>query len=271
MMASAGDEPPAHATESTMQTVPGSEPPAIPAPLERAFSAGAVIARSFSVWLGNFVPFSIVTLVINLPLLVLAAAAPLDGGPAWSLLLNGVSGLSKLVVAGALTYGVLESLRGRRVALGALLGTGFAKLWRVFVVSFGVGVRVFIGFVLLVIPGVVALCRLYVAIPAAVVEPVDPSDAIDRSRTLTEGNRWGIFVIALVPFLVTLLVSAVGGGVLVLALGASALPPRIFVVLGTAIAVLASPLGACASSVAYHDLRIAKEGVDPAELVKVFE
>jgi hypothetical protein len=258
----------ARTSEANMDTAP-SLPPASPAPLERPFSAGEVIGRSFSVWLRNFVPFSVVTLLINVPLLVLAAAAPLDAGPAWSLLLNAVSGLAELVVAGALTYGVLEALRGSRVPLGMLLRTGFAKLGRVFVVSLGVGVRVFLGTLLLVIPGIVLFCRLYVAIPAAVVEPIDPTDAIDRSRTLTEGSRWGIFLVALVAFLVTLVVGGVAG--LVLVLGGSALPPRVIAVLGTAIGALASPLAACASAVAYHDLRVAKEGVDPAALVKVFE
>jgi hypothetical protein len=42
-------------------------------------------------------------------------------------------------------------------------------------------------------------------------------------------------------------------------------------VIATAIVALASTLGACASAVAYHDLRLAKEGVSTAELVKVFE
>ena len=260
-----------------MDTAP-SLPPASPAPLERPFSAGEVIGRSFSVWLRNFVPFSVVTLAINVPLFVLAAIAPLDAGPAWSLLLNLVSGLAELVVAGALTYGVLEGLRGSRVPLGTLLRTGFAKLWRVFVVSFGVGIRVFLGTLLLVIPGIVLFCRLYVAIPAAVVEPIDATDAIGRSRTLTEGSRWGIFLVVLVAFLVTLvaaiLVGLLVGGIagVLLALGDPALGPRVFAVLGTVIRTLVwTPLPACASAVAYHDLRVAKEGVDTSALVKVFE
>ncbi len=252
-----------------MEPLATTLPPASPAPAGRPFSAGEVIGRSFSVWFRNFVPFSVVTLVVNLPVLVLAAVVPEDAGAGWRILLNLVNALVELVIAGALTYGVLESLRGERVPLGTLLGTGFSKLGRVFLVSVAVGLRVLLGFMLLVVPGIVFLCQLYVAVPAAVVEPDVGLEAIPRSRALTAGNRWGIFVIVLVGLLVTIAVGGVAG-VLAL-LGASALPGPAVAVLVTAIGALASPFGACAAAVAYHDLRVAKEGVDTATLVKVFE
>jgi len=54
-------------------------------------------------------------------------------------------------------------------------------------------------------------------------------------------------------------------------LGTSALPHPIPALVSSALMVFATPLGACAAAVAYHDLRVAKEGVDTAALVKVFE
>jgi hypothetical protein len=68
---------------------------------------------------------------------------------------------------------------------------------------------------------------------------------------------------------VTFAVAVVSGGLVLV--GASALPHPIPALVSTAIVTLASPLGACAAAVAYHDLRVAKEGVDTAALVKVFE
>jgi hypothetical protein len=235
-----------------------------------AFSAGAVIGRSFSAWLANFVPFSIVTLVVYVPVLVLAAFMPDEAGPGWSLADRLLTGLAGLVATGALTYGVLESLRGGRVSVGVLFGTGFRQMGAVFAVSFRVGLWMILGTVLLVVPALVWYCALFVAVPAVVVEAKlsSSADALTRSRELTKGSRWGIFAVVLVVFVVTVAAVTVAGA---LAAFAQALPQPVPVVIATAIVALASTLGACASAVAYHDLRLAKEGVSTAELVKVFE
>ncbi len=254
-----------------MEPLPTSVPPpsSAPPPAARRFSAGDVIGRSFSVWFRNFVPFSIVALAVNVPVFALTALAPAGEGSALELLDRIVSSLAGLVVTGALTYGVLQALRGTPVPVGALFGKGFAKLGSVLLVSIGFGLAVFVGLVLLVIPGLVALAALYVAVPAVVVEPVGPGEALGRSRALTKGSRWGVFVVALVVGLVTVVAVAVATNVILY--GASALPHPIAPLVSTVILVLASPLSACATAVAYHDLRVAKEGVDTEALVKVFE
>ncbi len=244
--------------------------PAVPStPAARPFSAGDVIGRSFSVWFGNLVPFSIVTLIVHVPVFLIVALAPAEGSSGADALANIVSALANLVVTGALTYGVLQALRGAPVPLGRLLGKGFAKLGSVFLVSLGLGVIVFLGILLLVVPGIIAACALYVAVPAVVVEDVTPGEALGRSRKLTKGSRWGMFVVGLVVAVVTLV--AVGVSTVVLVGGASALPHPIPALVSTLLLVFTTPLGACAAAVAYHDLRVAKEGVDTAELVKVFE
>lgn len=246
-------------------------PPAqavLPAP--REFSAGGVVSRSFSVWFANFVPFSLVTLAVYVPVLVLAAAMPSEPGPGWTVLDRILSGLAQLVVTGALTYGVLESLRGGRAPVAALFATGFRKTGSVFATSFRVGLWVILGTLLLVVPGIVWYCALFVAIPAVVVERElgSSNDALQRSRELTSGHRWGILVVVVVVFIVTLLLTAAAA---MFAAVAQALPEPVPVVVATAMIALASSLAACASAVAYHDLRLAKEGVATADLVKVFE
>jgi hypothetical protein len=234
------------------------------------FSAGSVIGRSFSVWFANFVPFSIVTLAVYVPVFVLAALAPPEGGPGWDVLDRLLSGLSQLVVTGALTYGVLESLRGARAPVGALFGIGFQKMGWVFAVSFRVGIWVLLGTLLLVVPAIMWWCALFVAVPAAVVEANlgSSGDALQRSRDLTKGSRWGILAVALVVWVVTFVVAGAAGAFVALA---QALPHPLPLLLATVAIALVSSFGACASAVAYNDLRVAKEGVSTADLVKVFE
>jgi hypothetical protein len=183
------------------------------------------------------------------------ALAPEGGSSGLEAAARVVSGLANLVVTAALTYGVLQSLRGESVPLGRLLGSGFSKMGSVLLVSIGFGVIVFLGFLLLVVPGVMALCALYVAVPAVVVEDVGPGEALGRSRALTKGSRWGILAIALVVGVVTFAVAGAAGALI--AYGASALPHPVPALLSSAIVSLLTPLGACAAAVAYHDLRVA--------------
>ena len=136
-----------------METAPGVPPPATPVPAGRPFSAGEVIGRSFSVWFGNFAPFSIVTLIVNLPVFAIVALAPVEERSWMDALANLVSAFANLVVTGALTFGVLQTLNGAPVPLGTLLKKGFAKVGSVLLVSFGYGLIVFLGILLLLVPG----------------------------------------------------------------------------------------------------------------------
>lgn len=251
-----------------MQPAAVAVPPPAPA-VARAFSAGDVISRSFSVWFRNFVPFSIVTLAVYAPVLVLAALAPPEFEGGWNVADRILSTLASLVVTGALTYGVLESLRGGRVPVGALFGTGFRKMGMVFATSFRVGLWMLLGVILLIVPAILWYCALFVSVPAVVVEPnLSSGEALQRSRDLTKGSRKAIFVVGLVIGVTSLVVVGIAG---VVAVFAQALPHPLPVVLAAAIIALVSSFGACASAVAYHDLRAAKEGIATEDLVKVFE
>lgn len=250
-------------------TAPLPAPARTAVPAAPPFSAGGVIGRSLGVWFRNFLPFSIVTLVVHAPVFVLAAIAPPEAGSGWRLADQLLTGLAGLVATGALAYGVLESLRGGRAGLGTLFAVGFRKLGWVFLTSLGVGLWVLLGTILLVVPGIVWYCALYVAVPAVVVEPgIGASGALARSRELTKGRRWAVLAVVLVVFVVSIATGMLAGG---LAATASGLPHPIPALVVTALTALVSSAGACAAAVAYHDLRVAKEGVATADLVKIFE
>jgi hypothetical protein len=229
-----------------------------------------VIGRSFSVWFRNFVPFSLVTLAVHVPVFALSVLAS-DRWPGWDFIFGILFFLSDLVVSGALTFGVLESLRGRRASVGALFRKGFGKMGSVFGTVFRIGMWLFLGGLLLVIPAIVLYCALYVAVPAAVVEdvPASSGEALARSRALTKGHRWGIFGVVLVMVAVSS-VGTTAANVLFAASRGFA-PVWLQLVVVNALAALLNSLDAAARAVAYHDLRVAKEGLATADLVKVFE
>ncbi len=60
-----------------------------------------------------------------------------------------------------------------------------------FGILFGIGVA--IGFILIVIPGLILLTFWSVGAPAIVVEGIGPIDAFGRSWRLVRGNAWSVF------------------------------------------------------------------------------
>ncbi|MEZ5098956.1 MAG: hypothetical protein R3C15_03965 [Thermoleophilia bacterium] len=83
--------------------------------------------------------------------------------------------------------------RGAAASPGATLAAAWSRLWRALPAGLLVGVIVTIGIVLLVVPGLVALTRLAVTVPAAVTEDVGIRGALKRSNELVRGFGWSVF------------------------------------------------------------------------------
>jgi len=242
---------------------------------EGAFGVGGVVGKTFRIWGRNLLAFAAISLLFQSPLIVgsfFLGAPPIaqvDPNALLRNILTLVSTVMSFAAAGALTYGVLGALRGRPASFAALFEFGVKNLGRILVVSFGVGFFTLLAALLLVVPGVIVGLMLAVAVPAAVAEPqLSHGDALRRSRTLTKGHRLSLFLALLVVYAVVaipviplstaaVLVPALQGGV---AYGAITIVS----------AVLGSLFSTC-QAVAYHDLRVAKEGVGTEALAAVFD
>jgi Uncharacterised protein family (UPF0259) len=76
----------------------------------------------------------------------------------------------------------------------------------VFTILYTLGVA--IGFLLLVVPGLILLTIWSLGPAAIVVERIDPIEAFGRSRRLVKGVGWSVFFVLLVTFVIVALVSA---------------------------------------------------------------
>ncbi|HEX5582152.1 hypothetical protein [Gaiella sp.] len=125
--------------------------------------------------------------------------------------------LLSLVVAVAgtalLQGGLVEIVRGLHVdgddeasAFDALARAG-DRLGKLVAVSLLVGLGVGLGFLLLVIPGLVLATRWAVAVPVAMLEQGTARDAMKRSRAILRGNEWNVFKVLFAVGLLTGLVS----------------------------------------------------------------
>jgi hypothetical protein len=231
-----------------------------------AFRVGKILSRSFPIWLRNFVPFTILALVIESPYIAFLfwKAGDPERSEKYALAELLISLVFPLIVTGALMYGVFQQLRGQPAGIGSSLAVGLRRLLPVLGTALIVAILVALGFVLLVVPGIILACMYWVAVPAAVIEGTGPLRSLKRSSALTKGHAGTIFVLMLVLSGISY---AVGFG-LGLTLGDS---PQVVEWASAGVAIPLGTLSSVANAVGYHDLRLAKEGVGIEDLVRVFE
>ena len=264
--------------------------PTVLAPaLGPSFTVGGVLSRTLRVWWAHVGPFAAMSLVVYAPLIagfglvfgwVMTSAqgrAPEPGEIATGMGLVLAAGAGSLVLwvveVGAVTYGTVRWLNGERAPFGRMVGVGFRRGLPVVGTGFLVWLVTIAGFFLLLVPGVLLLVAACVAVPAAVVERPGLVGAIRRSFDLTRGSRWALFAAGLVIGVLQAVLSAVVQAAFLLF---AALIPPAWAFGATMVAsqvgnALFSVLPIVAIAVCYHDLRLAKEGADTAELARVFE
>jgi hypothetical protein len=122
-----------------------------------------------------------------------------------------------------------------------------------------------LAFFALIFPAFMVMCMWYVATPACVVERLGPTKSLSRSSDLTRGNRWRVFGMICVVGII----GAIGTGMV------EALAAGIGPIAGSVAKVIWQGLlgayDAILVVVTYHDLRVAKEGVDTDQIAAVFE
>jgi hypothetical protein len=245
-----------------------------------ALDVGSVISRTFRIWLNTLLPFLLVALLVHSPLFIgLGAFALADPGTrleGWSgTLIHLSENLLDAFLTAAITYGVFRSLRGGEEArIGEILRNGLSRLGTVWFTWLVLGIGTLLGFCALVVPGLVLIARWYVAIPVAVIENPGATAALSRSGELTEGNRWRTFALSLVMGFIAALATAAITALVEVAVGRSWTADADSAGLLMVERLLLLPfgvLGAIPPAIAYHDLRVAKEGADIEELLSVFE
>jgi hypothetical protein len=272
--------------------------------VEGDFRVGHVLSRTWSVFSRNFLRFTIVTAVANLPNVLLqqtsSAANPVPN-PGLAVLSFLLMIALYLLSQAILLYAAFQVMNGKPARLAESVRVGLRRFFPVLglaitaivlVVAYLVGAiaalaalgnsRLPPGLVVLagfasLFPAVTLYLTWFVAAQACVVERLGPFRSLGRSRALTKGHRLKIFALTLLILLPT----AVIGGLIVaasIALGTGA-------ALGLSVG-LASTLGRIISLawnaiwiafysvlgvVTYHDLRVAKEGVGTEQIAAVFE
>lgn len=259
------------------------------------FELARVIDRTIATVRDNFLSFFIVSVCLaGAPAMVaqfvLFATPPGSAeagvGAIVRVLVQMLGGVLGLVLQGALVWGTVTYLNGRRAPMREVLGVGLRKFLPLLGLGVCLGLAVGLGFLLLIVPGVLLILMWSVAAPALVVERTGVFGAFSRSAQLTKGNRWAVLGLGLLFWVASSIVggvSAVFMGVILfsnLAQAGAAAPSTItlagglFAAFGALVSGLFSAalamLGAVGVGVLYVELRRAREGVGPQAVADIF-
>jgi uncharacterized membrane protein len=86
--------------------------------------------------------------------------------------------------------------------------SGRLRFGGAFGLSFLTGLAVIVGLILFIVPGMVLATWWAVSLPAMMREDLGVSEAMERSKALTDGNRWrvlGLMLLLFVPFILLVL------------------------------------------------------------------
>lgn len=249
------------------------EPVFVPEPV----TVGSIIGNTFRVLGKNIAAFSVISALVLLPGIAFVAFRLMSlpsASNASEMMLHVVATMGifsmlqvllQVPAQSAMMYGVANQMSGRPTDLGESLRRGVSSILPVIGTAIVVMLAIMGGFILCVVPGIIAMVMLYVAIPVAVIENRGIGDNLRRSSELTEGYRVSIFLAAIVIGIV------VGIMQTIVQQAAMATGNAYAIVIATVlVSVITMPVQATMSAVTYMLLRQNKDKINVSEIADVF-
>lgn len=247
----------------------------------RPMGIGDILDTAIRLYRARFVPFLTISLLVYVPYiaLMLLLRYAVAGAPHYvqtafgpravaspSAQLVGLLGrlLVPIVVLplvqGALTYNISAEFLGESISAGASYRRAARRLLPMLGTQIAAGFVITLGYLLLIVPGVIFSIWYMIVQPIVLLETLSGSRAMSRSHELMKGNLGKGFLLAVVVGLVYGFV-VFGGAALLGAIGLA----RNEVVLQTLTdlaTALVLPFQIGAPILLYYDLRIRKEAFD---------
>src|SRR5271165_5965663 len=174
----------------------------------------------------------------------------LIGSPGLALLAALVALVAVTLFTGMVVELVADVQDGRRDATVAQLLRAVTPVFgRLILVGLVAGVGIVIGFIAIIVPGLILITVWSVIAPVVVLERPPGLGALKRSRELVRGNGWPVFGV-----IVVLVVGVNVVADLIEVLGDSA-GTGAGIVVTVVVQILTAPLAALAASVLYFELR----------------
>jgi len=246
-------------------------------------STGELLDRTFSLYRNHFVLFVGLVAITHLPVLAVQLIqlalgqnpnAPFDllSTLAWFLVILLVTLAVTAASQGATVIAVSHVYLGRSITVTGALAAIRGRIVSLAVTMIVIGLVAGLGFLALIVPGVILSLMWALAIPAAVLEERTLFDAAARSARLTKGDRFRVFVVymlfVMLMIVVTMVINVPLGviGFFLSTSGGLAAPPTWLQVTSSMVGYftqcLVGPLMTIALALLYYDERVRKEAFD---------
>jgi Membrane domain of glycerophosphoryl diester phosphodiesterase len=247
----------------------------------RPLTVGELLDRTFFLYRRHFLLFIGIAALPNLIILTfqlfqLVVAPRTLGGAlmtlAWLLVTIIVYFVTIAISQGATIIAVSQIQLEREATASGAFAAIRSRIGEIALVILGMGLRILVGFLFFIIPGVYLAIAWSLTIPVVVLEGKGLSSALARSSELTKGHRGRVFIIyfllLVLVYIVTILVQLPVMVAIGFSSGASTtgeLPASAEILLALSNFVttsLVSPIVTIALSLVYYDERVRKEAFD---------
>ena len=218
-----------------------------------------MISETFAIYRGNAGPLLGTALLVFIVAGLIQGVLAATGSPA--LLAVGTIAVlaGETLFTGFVVKLVADVRDGRRdFTVGELFGSGSRAFWPLIANGLLKAIAVTIGFILLIVPGLILLTIWAVTAPAIVVEREGILGAFGRSQDLVSGATWRVFGVIVIAFLITIALGVAFGAVGALIGDYGRV---LFAIAGN---IVAAPIAALAAAILFFDLGGA-EAAPPTE------
>lgn len=237
------------------------------APALRPLATGEVLDVSFGLYRALFLPLVTVTAVARLLPTVLSVYIVAQGGMLANIGLFLVQFAISIVLSAlgvaATNFIVSGAYLGHAITADTALRRAVKLIGPLVLLSLMTTLVISVGFLLLIVPGVILLGGLLLATPVLVLEqPISALNAMNRSWELSRGFRGKALVTLLVASLLLVIPTMLVGVLAALASLAGISSQWATAVMAGVLGIFVYPFLYVTFTVLYYDLRVRKEGFD---------
>ncbi len=230
----------------------------------RPRSAAEIVDATFRFYRAHAGDLLVVSALLLVPPALLGAIAPssterlVDMFGRWMYYFS--QGAIAVLVAAALE-------RNETLSAGQVFRRLRGRWFKLITTSWLSALMIILGFVLLIVPGIIALAWTMVALPVAAIEGKSSSPATERSRALARGRMKHVLgTMALVWLIVAALFFGAAFSLSFLP-WVSELPEHLIGMISELLLVPLAPVIGIAVTLLYYDLRVRSEGADVSAMI----
>lgn len=122
----------------------------------------------------------------------------------------------------AMSYSAYQAADEMPFSLWESLSASLGKIFSLIGLAILAAIAITVGFMVLIVPGIIICCMVAVSVPVCVLEDLGPLSSLNRSAELTKGNRWnilGLLAISTVGAFVLNFLALLVGGIIMYAAG----------------------------------------------------